>query len=140
METTEVVDVLGSLIAQVKAFNAKLPVVVPMASVPGGVKPTPESVEAYEQAVSRFRQQATSQEYRRLNGLFVEALEAFESGLMLKAVQALLMTLDQLERMACEKSITVFPAEQARLRDYRNILHKILPGNEPELEGSGRGM
>ena len=140
METTEVVDVLGSLIAQVKAFNAKLPVVVPMASVPGGVKPTPESVEAYEQAVSRFRQQATSQEYRRLNGLFVEALEAFESGLMLKAVQALLMTVDQLELMACEKSITVLPAEQARLREYRNILHKILPGNEPELEGSGRGM
>ena len=139
METTEVVDVLGSLIAQVKAFNAKLPVVVPMASVPGGVKPTPESVEAYEQAVSRFRQQATSQEYRRLNGLFVEALEAFESGLMLKAVQALLMTVDQLELMACEKSITVLPAEQARLREYRNILHKILPGNEPELEGSGRG-
>ncbi len=140
METTEVLDVVGSLVVQLKAFNAKLPTVVPVASVPIRVKPTLEAVKAYEQAVSRFRRQATSQEHRRLNGVFVESLEAFESGLMLKTVQGLLMALDQLELMAREKSISVLPAEQARLQGYRNTLQKILPGSEPELGGSGRGM
>ena len=59
---------------------------------------------------------------------------------MLKAVQALLMTLDQIELMQNEKTVLLSRAEEGRLHDYRNALHKILPGNQPELEGSGRGL
>lgn len=140
LETSEVLDMVGNLITHLKAFSAKLPAVVPMASVPGGVKPTVEAVDAYEQTVSRFREHAASQEYRRLNVVFIEVLEAFESGLVLRTVQGLLMALDQLELMARERSITVLPAEQARLQEYRNTLNKILPGSQPELKGSGGGM
>ncbi len=140
MQTSQVLDVIGSLVSQLKTFSAKLPEVIPMSVVPGGVKPAPEAVEAYEQAVSRFRQQNSSPAYRRLNEPLIESLEAFESGWMLKAVQALLMTLDQIELMQNEKTVLLSRAEEGRLRDYRNALHKILPGSQPELEGSGRGL
>ena len=60
LETSEVLDMVGTLITHLKAFSAKLPAVVPMASVPGGVKPTVEAVDAYEQTVSRFREHAAN--------------------------------------------------------------------------------
>ncbi len=140
METREVLDILGSLVTQLKTYSAKLPAVVPMAAVPHGLKPSLEAVEAFEETVSRFRERATGTKLQRLNESLIDTLEAFESGWMLKAVQALLMTLDHLELMQREKSITVPPNEETRLRDYRNRLHKILPGNKPELEGSGKWM
>ncbi|MBW8065710.1 MAG: hypothetical protein FVQ04_07520 [Nitrospira sp.] len=140
MQTSQVLDVIGSLVSHLKTFSAKLPELVPMSVVPGGVKPAPEAVEVYEQAVSRFRQQNSAPAYRRLNEPLIESLEAFESGWMLKAVQALLMTLDQIELMQNEKTVLLSRAEEGRLRDYRNALHKILPGSQPELEGSGRGL
>lgn len=140
MVTTEVLDAFGSLISQLKTYSAKLPAVVPMAAVPGGLKPSPEVIEVFENTVSRFRQHATGSSFQRLSEVLIEALEAFESGWMLKAVQALLLALDHLELMQREKSITVNPAEEARLREYRHTLHKILPGNKPELEGAGKWM
>lgn len=140
MDTTQALDVVGSLISQLKAYSAKLPEVVPMAAVPGGLKPTMEVVETYEKTISRFREHAAGTKYQRLSEPFVETLEAFESGWMLRSVQALLMVLDQLELMQREKLISVPPTEEARLREYRHTLHKILPGNKPELEGAGQWM
>lgn len=138
--TSDVLEVIGSLVAQLKAYSSKLPAVVHLSMMPGGLKPTPESVEAYEKTVSRFREQAGASMYRPLNGLFIESLEAFESGWVLKAVQPLLQTLDHLELMQREKTMTVTPAEEKRMSEYRTSLNKILPGNQPELEGAGRGL
>lgn len=140
VKTSQVLDVIGSLVSRLKAFSAKLPEVLPMSVAPSGIKPKPEAVDAYEGEVSRFRQQNSALSYKRLNEPLIESLEAFESGWMLKAVQALLMTLDQLDLMQNEKAIVFSPGDQARVQEYRNTLHRILPGNQPELEGAGRGL
>lgn len=140
METTEALDIVGSLVSQLKRYSAKLPAVVPLAGVPSGMRPSPELVETFEQTVSRFRRQATGTKLGRINDVLIETLEAFESGLMLKSVQALLMAVDHLELMQREGAVTMLPGAEARLREYRHALHKILPGNKPELEGAGKWM
>jgi hypothetical protein len=140
MEMTQVLDILGSLISQLKAYSAKVPTVVFLQAVPGGLKPTPEAVDTFEQTVARFRDQGKAPKFRKLCEVLIDTLEAFESGALLKAVQSLLVALDQLELMQREKSTEVTPADGGRLRDYRNTLHKILPGKEPELKGAGRGL
>lgn len=140
MEMTQVLDTVGSLIAQLKTYNAKVPTVVFLQAVPGGLKPTPEAVEAFEETISRFRQHATASQYRRLSEILVETLEAFETGAVLSAVQSLLMALDQAELMQRERAIKASPPDEARLKEYRTALHKILPGKDPELKGAGRGM
>ena len=43
MELGEGLDLLGNLIATLKQYASKLPERVPLAAVPGGIKPTPES-------------------------------------------------------------------------------------------------
>ncbi len=138
METTEALDIIGSLVSSLKTYAAKLPVVSPV--VPGGLKPTPEVVSAYEQAVIRFRKQAGTSPFRRGNEILIESLEAFEGGRLLAAVQPVLMTLDLLELMQREKIIQLTGAEEKRIGEYRTALQKIMPGNQPELEGAGRGI
>ena len=140
VETGDALEVLGTLVSQLKLYSAKLPAVVPLSVVPGGYKPSPEAVAAYEQAVYRFRDQAGASAFRRLYDVLVESLEAFEAGSVLKAVQPLLLSLDHLELMHREHLIGLGPAEEGRLRDYRASLQKILPGKNPELEGAGKGM
>ncbi|MGQ0810196.1 MAG: hypothetical protein ACT4OO_03110 [Nitrospiraceae bacterium] len=140
MEASEVLDAIGGLVSQVKAFSTKLPAVVSMSVVQGGMKPTLEAVEAYEKTVSRFRDQSGASVYRRLNDPLVDSLEAFEGGKLLSAVQPLLAVLDHLAQMQRDREITVGPAEDKRMGEYRATLNKILPGSQPELEGAGRGM
>ncbi len=140
METGELLDVIGSLVSALRAFSAKLPAVVPLSVVPGGIKPTPEAVTAYEQTVYRFRTQGGASAYRRFNELFIESLEAFEGGRLLSATQPLLTVLDHLELMQRDKEIAVTPAEEKRMSEYRTTLNRILPGNQPELEGAGKGL
>ncbi|MDE3226609.1 MAG: hypothetical protein KGN30_14500, partial [Nitrospirota bacterium] len=105
-----------------------------------GVKPTPEAIEAYEQTVYRFRTQSAPTPFRKLTDLFIESLEAFEAGKVLAAVQPLLTLLDHLERMQRDKEIAIASADEKRLKDYRQSLYKIMPGNQPELEGAGKGL
>jgi hypothetical protein len=138
--TGEVLEVIGSLVSALKAYAAKLPAVVHLSVVPGGLKPAPEAVAVYEQAVYRFRAQSAGSAFKRLNEPLIDSLEAFETGAVLKAVQPLLLSLDLVELMQHEKTITVAPSEEDRLRDYRNALHRIMPGKEPELEGAGKGL
>lgn len=140
MQTGEVLDAIGGLSSQLKSYAAKLPAIVHLTVVPTGIKPTPEAVDEYESIVSRFRNQSTGTAYKGLNDAFVESLEAFEVGKLLGSVQPLLAILDHLERMKRDNEITADQGDARRIADYRIGLHKILPGNKPELDGAGRGL
>ena len=140
MQTGEVLDAIGGLSSQLKAYAAKLPAIVQLTVVPTGIKPKPEAVDAYEAIVSRFRNQSAGTAYKGLNEAFVESLEAFEVGKLLGSVQPLLAVLDHLERMQRDQEITADQADARRIAEYRAGLHKILPGNKPELDGAGRGL
>lgn len=140
METSAVLDRIGELIAQLKGYASKLPAVVHLASVPTGIKPKPEAVEVFEQALLRFREQSGRSPFKSLQDYLIESLEAFEVGNVLGVVQPLLAVLDQVERMHRDKEIKVGQADEKRMGEYRAALVKILPGSQPELEGAGRGM
>jgi hypothetical protein len=140
MYTADALDALGGLTSQLKAYALKLPPIVHLTAVPTGVKPKLEAVEEYEDIVSRFRGQSAGTAFRGLNELLVASLEAFEVGNLLGAVQPLLAVLDHLERMHRDKEIEVGRIDEKRFGEYRAALHKILPGNKPELDGAGRGL
>ena len=140
MTVGDVLEVIGGLVSALKMFASKLPAVVHLSVDPSGFKPPPEAVGTYEHIVFRFRHQSGASVYRRFNDQFVDSLEAFEGGRLLSAVQPLLAVLDHLEVMQRDREISVTPAEEQRMADYRTALNKILPGNQPELEGAGRGM
>ncbi|MBM4120063.1 MAG: hypothetical protein ACKOBZ_08610 [Nitrospira sp.] len=140
MELTEGLDLLGNLIATLKQYASKLPERVPLAAVPGGIKPTIEAIDAYEQAIARFRTQSGSSVFRKFNEPLIESLESFEAGKLLSAVQPLLAVLDHLDVLKRDKQLAVNQSDEKRIADYRAALHKILPGNKPELEGAGRGL
>jgi hypothetical protein len=140
MQIGDVLDVVGGLTSQLKIYAAKLPAIVHLSVVPTGIKPKPEAVEDYEVIVSRFRNQSAGTAYKSLNEAFVESLEAFEVGKLLGSVQPLLAVLDHLERMQRDQEITADQADTRRIAEYRAGLHKILPGNKPELDGAGRGL
>lgn len=140
MQTGDVLDAIGGLSSQLKSYAAKLPPIVHLTVVPTGIKPKPEAVDDYEAIVSRFRSQSAGTAYKGLNEAFVESLEAFEVGKLLGSVQPLLAALDHLERMQRDKEITADQTDVRRIAEYRAGLHKILPGNKPELDGAGRGL
>lgn len=140
MQTADVLDAVGGLTSQLKIYAAKLPPIVHLTAVPTGVKPKLEAIDEYEEIVSRFRQQSAGTVYKGLNESFIESLEAFEVGRLLGSVQPLLAVLDHLERMQRDQEIEVGRIDEKRLAEYRAALHKIMPGNKPELDGSGRGM
>ena len=140
MQTGDVLDAIGGLSSQLKSYATRLPAIVHLTVVPTGIKPQPESVDEYEAIVSRFRNQSAGTAYKGLNEPFVESLEAFEVGKLLGSVQPLLAVLDHLERMQRDKEITADQTDSRRIVEYRAGLHKILPGNKPELDGAGRGL
>ena len=140
MQTGDVLDAIGGLSSQLKVYAAKLPAIVHLTVVPTGIKPKPEAVDEYEAIVSRFRNQSAATVYKGLNEALVESLEAFEVGKLLGSVQPLLAVLDHLERMQRDKEITADQTDARRIAEYRAGLHKILPGNKPELDGAGRGL
>ena len=140
MQTGEVLDAIGGLSSQLKAYAAKLPAIVHLTVVPTGIKPKLEAIDDYEAIVSRFRNQSAGTAYKGLNEAFVESLEAFEVCKLLGSVQPLLAVLDHLERMQRDLEITTDQADVRRIAEYRAGLHKILPGNKPELDGAGRGL
>jgi hypothetical protein len=140
MQTGDVLDTIGGLTSQLKAYAAKLPPIVHLTTMPIGVKPKFEAVDEYEEIVSRFRNQSTGTVFRSLNDSFVESLEAFEVGKLLGSVQPLLAVLDHLNRMQRDREIEVGRLDEKRLTEYRSTLNKILPGNKPELDGAGRGL
>jgi hypothetical protein len=140
MLTVEVLDAVGGLTAHIKSYAAKLPPIVHLSALPSGVKPSFEAVDSYETIVSRVRSQSAGTPYKTLNESLVSSLEAFEIGNLLGAVQPLLSALDHLERMQQDKEIEIGRIDEKRLKEYRAVLHKVLPGNKPELDGSGGGL
>ena len=140
MDLSQALDIIGNLIASLKQYASKLPAMVPLASVPGGIKPTPEAIDAYEAGVSRFRSQSGGSAYKNFHAPLIESLEAFEAGRLLGSIQPLLAILDNLDMMKRDKQLTVSPADETRINEYRTSLNKILPGNKPELEGAGKGL
>ena len=140
MQTADVLDAMGGLVAQLKVYAARLPPIVHLSEVPTAVKPKFEAVEEYEEVVSRFLSQSAGTPYKSLNELFVQSLEAFEAGRLLGSVQPLLALLDHLERMRQDKEIEIGRMDEKRTGEYRSALNKILPGNTPELDGAGRGI
>jgi hypothetical protein len=140
MQTGDVLDAIGGLSSQLKTYAARLPAIVHLTVVPTGIKPKPEAIDEYESIVSRFRNQSAGTAYRGLNEAFVESLEAFEVGKLLGSVQPLLAILDHLERMQRDKEIPADATDTRRNVEYRVGLHKIMPGNKPELDGAGRGI
>ena len=140
MQTADVLDAMGGMVAQLKIYASKLPPVVHLSAVPSGVKPRVEAIEEYEDIASRFRSQSAGTPYKSLNELFMESLEAFEVGRLLGSVHPLLLVLDHLERMQSDQEIEVRRSDQGRMGEYRSALNKILPGNKPELDGAGRGI
>ena len=140
MQTADVLDSIGGLTSQLKAYAAKLPPVVHLTAVPTGVKPKFEAVEEYEDIVGRFRSQSAGTPYKSFNEPMIESLEAFEVGKLLGSIQPLLAILDYLEQMQRDKQIEVGRLDEKRLAEYRTALLKIMPGNKPELDGAGRGI
>lgn len=140
MLTAEVVDAVGGLASHIKSYAAKLPPIVRLSVVPSGVKPSVEAVDSYETIVSRLRSQSAGTPYKGLNESLVSSLEAFEVGNLLGAVQPLLAVMDHLERMQRDKEIEIGRMDEKRLAEYRAALHKVLPGNKPELDRAGGVM
>ncbi|MCP9464868.1 MAG: hypothetical protein NNA25_08730 [Nitrospira sp.] len=138
METGDLLDAIGGLIARLKDYAAKLPAVVHLAVAPTGVKPSAAAIEAYDDMVMRLRARIAGTPYKHLGAPLLESLEAFESGRLLGAIQPLLVLLDQMEQMIKDGQIEARPSDEGRLVEYRRSLRKIMPGNRPELEESGR--
>ena len=136
----DIVEVIGSLVSALKTYASKLPAASALSSMPPAIKPSPEAVASYEQAVLRVRQHRSAASYRGVLEYFIESLEAFEGGRLLGAIQPLLMVLDHLDVLVQEKAAMVTPSDVKRLQEYRSVLNRILPGNQPELEGAGKGM
>ena len=138
MDTGKLLDTIGALTSRLKNYAAKLPPIVHLSSAPSGVRPTPESVEEYEDLVARFRTQTAGTPYKTLYESLLDSLEAFESGRLLGATQPLLSLLDQVERMKTDHEIEVRRIDEKRMQEYRAALRAILPGNTPELDETTR--
>ncbi len=83
--------------------------------------------------MGRVRTQSARTQYKGLNVLFLDSLEAFEGGKLLEAVQPILTVLDYLEQMHREREFELRWIDEKRIAEYRATLRNILPGNTPEF-------
>ena len=133
LDTAQVLDIFGELIAAVATLAVKVPANSFMA-IPGGIRPTEEAIDNYETVVYRFRDQA-GPPYRILYGFFVDSLEAFEAGRIFDAVPPLLQGIERLVDLHKEEKVRFHPAEQDRIRGFQQRLEKILPeASKPEVD------
>ena len=133
MEAAQVLETLGEFIAALAALAAKVPA-KSAASIPGGIRPTEEAVESYETIVYRFRDRAGST-YRVLNQLFMDSLEAFETGKIFDAVPPLLQAIEQVVELHKEGK---GPVSSRRTRSHSGL--STTPGkasSRSEPAGSG---
>ena len=133
MDTAQVLDTFGELIAAVAALAAKVPATSFMA-IPGGIRPTEEALDTYEMVVYRFRDQA-GPPFRVLYRFFMDSVEAFEAGRIFDAVPTLLQAIEQLVDLHKEEKICFSSTEQDRIREFQQRLEKILPeASKPEVD------
>ncbi|UCE62641.1 MAG: hypothetical protein JSU59_07050 [Nitrospirota bacterium] len=134
IEPSQVVEILGELIAALAAFAAKVPSNTLMA-MSGGIRPTLEIAESYEEIVYRFRDRAGKSTFKVLTTYFLDSLEAFEGGRVFDAVTPLQQAVEQLVELHKEEKVTFTSAEQDRIREYYRRLGKILPEtSKPEID------
>ena len=126
IEPGQVVDALGELIAALAAFAAKVPAQSFMA-MPGGIRPSPEVVESYEDIVYRFRDRVGKSTFKILTTVFLDSLEAFEAGRVFDAVPPLQQAVEQLVELHNGEKVKFSPDEQNRIREFKRRLEKILP-------------
>ncbi len=132
-DADQVIDTFGELLAALSAFAAKVPATSFMVNQ-GGMRPTEETIEGYENIVYRFRDRAGFT-YKVLTSFFIDSLEAFEAGRVLDAVPPLLQAIEQLVELHKEEKVQYTPQQQNRIREFHQRLEKILPGkNKPELD------
>ena len=133
MDTAQVLDTFGELIAAVAALAAKVPATSFMA-IPGGIRPTEEALDKYEMVVYRFRDQA-GPPFRVLYRFFMDSVEAFEAGRIFDAVPTLLQAIEQLVDLHKEEKVCFSSTEQDRIREFQQRLEKILPeASKPEVD------
>ncbi len=133
MDTAQVLDAFGEVIAALAALAVKVPAKSFMA-IPGGIRPTEEAIDNYETVVCRFREQA-GPAYRFLYSFFMDSLEAFEAGRIFDAVPPLLQGIERLVDLHKEEKVRFSLAEQNRIREFQQRLEKILPeANKPEVD------
>ena len=133
MEPSQVIDTVGELIASLSAFASKVPAHSFM-SIPGGIRPTEEAVESYEDTVYRFRDRAGTT-FKVLCPLFIESLEAYEAGKVFDAVPPLQQAVEQIVEVHKDEKVKFTKSEQERIRDLYHRLHKLFPeANKPEVD------
>jgi hypothetical protein len=133
MEPSQMVDTLGEAIAALSAFATKVPAKSSML-IPGGIRPTPEAIESYEDIVYRFRDRAGST-YRVLTPFFIESLEAFEAGRIFDAVPPLQQAIEQIVELNHEEKVKFTFEDRERIRDFHRRLDKLLPEtHKPEVD------
>ncbi len=133
MQPSQVIDTLGELIDGLTAFAAKVPA-QSIIALPGGVRPTEEAVESYEDIVYRFRDRA-GVTFKALPPLFVNSLEAFEAGRVFDAVPPLKQAVEILVEAHKEEKVTFNKPEEGRIRDLYHRLDKLLPEvSKPEID------
>ena len=133
MEQGQVLDTFGEMIAALAAFAGKVPAKNFM-SIPGGIRPTMEAVESYEEIVYKFREGAGST-YKPIPPLLVDSLEAFEAGRVYDAVPLLLLALEHLVQLHKDEKVNFTAPERDRIREFQVRLEKILPdAKKPEID------
>ncbi len=125
LQPGQVLDTLGELIASLGAFAAKIPASSRIV-LAGGVKPSEEAVDAFEDIVYRFRDRAGIT-YKLIPPLFIESLEAFEAGKVFDAVPPLLQCVEKLVDLHNQEIIKFTSEQQQRMREYHRRLEKIVP-------------
>jgi len=125
IDPTQVVDILGELIAALAAFAGKVPAKTFMA-MPGGIRPTPEAVESYEEIVYRYRDRAGKSTFKVLNSYFLDSLEAFEGGRVFDAVPSLQQAVEQLVELHKQERVKFTAADQDRIREFHRRLEKMV--------------
>jgi len=133
LEPSQVLDVMGEVIAALSGFSVKVPAHSCM-SIPGGIRPTLEAVESYEETVYRFRSHA-GRTFKVLTPMFIESLEAFEAGRVFDAVPPLVQALDLLVDLHKQEKVVFTPVEKTRIRNLHQRIGKIMPEtNQPEVD------
>ena len=132
LDTDQVIDTFGELVSALAAFAAKVPATSFM--VNQSIRPTEETIEAFEEVVYRFRNRS-GMIFRILNPFFIDSLEAFESGKVFDAVPPLLQAVEQLVELHKEEKVEYTDQQQRRIREFHQRLEKILPeASQPEVD------
>ena len=113
LDTDQIIDTFGELVSALAAFAAKVPATSFM--VNQSIRPTEETIEAFEEVVYRFRNRS-GMIFRILNPFFIDSLEAFESGRVFDAVPPLLQAVEQLVELHKEEKVEYTDQQQRRIR------------------------